>query len=156
MKKLMMIVTALAMITASVNAAWKYQDIQDQMGRYAPEHQALVYSSDGRAFLKLTRYPNDGTTGVWIWMLDGGVLNGERQLTGLYDIRVSIRLDNDQILTYRFTAMADYGLDHASMDEGQAPPFVQALRSATTLRVEVPSYGRRLVVYTFDVNGLVW
>ena len=144
------------MLTAAVNAAWEYNDVQDEMGRNAPQHQATVMSSREDSFLKLARLPN-GRTSVSFKVL-GRIIDGssDAYVPTLQSAFIDIRFDDHPIRRYSLDMLSNLGLDKGFITEKQRPDFVKALRGAKTLRMEVPIYGIGQVVYTFDVDGLIW
>jgi len=156
MRKATLTVMALAMITASVKAGWQYKDVQDEMGRDAPEHHAFVLSKRDDANLVLARFA-DGTQAVIIYVKTG-MLNGE-SLQGsskLYYVPISVRLDDGQIFQASLRMMPELGMDNGSLGVEQSDSLIKWLLVSSTLRIEVPIYGHSSVVYTFDVAGLKW
>jgi len=144
------------MLTAAVNAAWEYNDVQDEMGRNAPQHQATVMSSRQDSFLKLARQPN-GKTSVSFKVL-GRIIDGDSDayIPALQSAAIFIRFDDHPIQRYDLDMLTNLGLEKGFITEKQRPRFVKALRGAKTLRMEVPIYGIGQMVYTLDVDGLIW
>jgi hypothetical protein len=148
------------------HAAWRYQDTQDPMGRYGPEHHASVTSSDGNAKLSLSW---DGQTAT-VSLTTVNVMSSDPEyhaaiITMRMDDRpaydYSIHIDSESF-RYALIAAARPAYrpgssgDQLNWSKFSPGDFITSLKSTHILRVEVPIHGEGSIVYTFPVEGLVW
>jgi hypothetical protein len=153
---------AILMPTMVVNAEWHYQDIQDSMGRYGPEHHAFVMSADDNAKLSLSW---DGQTAT-VSLTTENVMSSDEYWATI----VTMRMDEHPAYDYELhlwkeTLRKGYVVyarpayrpgNSGEWSQFSPGDFIAGLKNTHILRVEVPIYGQGSIVYTFPVEGLVW
>ena len=144
-----------AMIKANMKAGWKYKDFPNGI---KSEHHAWVLAQNGEGLFQLARW-DDGQSAVIATQVVGDLIEAndcsDDTCVLSYAI-IHVKLDDDQIYAYRITVQSDFGSDHGLIHGQVLDSLIAMLRTAKTMRIEVPIYKRGTVVYTFDVAGLQW
>jgi hypothetical protein len=152
---------ALAMLTASVNAAWEYNEVPDKMGQHGVEHHAWTNSvENGQARLVLGYC--DGETSIML--KTSGVINGDIETSKLWTGLLDVRFDNGPIWRYEIHGLTDnyhegfmvYVLSSGNWEKINPQGFIAGLRNTQVVHVRVEMYGEGSTMFTFNVAGLQW
>jgi len=137
---------------------WDYYDSTDEMGRGRILRAVIQstntislgfpYEGEQHATLTLRQHPKHGND-VYIRIEKGQLLDSD------YNDRVSARFDNDKVLTFSSSGPADLSSETLFLN-GAFATFVSRLKTAKTLRMEVPVYQAGNQIFTFDVAGFDW
>ena len=107
------------------------------------------YEGEQHANLYIREHPQHGKD-VIVTIEKGQLLDSE------YHGKVLVRFDDDKPRSFSSVRAADLSSDTLFLRGGAFPVFVSRLKTAKTLRIEVPIYqaGNRMLV--FDVEGFIW
>lgn len=152
MKKVVVALLAVALSAPAFAGNWRYGDSKDEM-RGTSQHFAGVSSLNT---VKLD-FPYEGGTTVDLVISSGNTLSVFLNLhNGQFDCRggacaVSYKFDDGKVETPATSSSSNTAI---FMDNPQA--FLDELRKAKRLIVEVPIYKAGLPQFKFDVAGLKW
>lgn len=138
---------------------WRYTDERDEMGRGSIKTASLKstnsislefpYQGEQHATLAIREHPKFGKD-VFISIEKGQLLDSD------FHDRVTVRFDNDKTASFPTVRPADLSTETLFLRGTAFPTFLTKLRTAKTLRVEVPIYQAGNQVFEFNVEGFDW
>lgn len=137
---------------------WEYTSYSDEMGRgqvYAMSIESSntisldsPYEGPQHSTLFIRSHPKHGND-VFITIERGQLLDSD------FHSRISVRFDNDKALSFSSSRPDDLSSETLFL-RNSFNLFVRRLRTAKTLKIEVPIYQAGNEVFEFDVEGFDW
>jgi len=138
---------------------WGYSEFDDEMGRGKVFHTSIEstntislsvpYEGEQHGILALREHPQHGKD-VYIRIEKGQLLDSD------YHGNVLVRFDNDKPRSFSSVRPADLSSETLFLRGSAFPVFLNRLRTAKTVRIEVPVYQAGNQVLIFDVEGFTW
>lgn len=145
--------------TASTRQTWNYSDHTDEMGRGQIVQASILsantislespYGGAQHGTLILRQHPQYGKD-VIVTIEKGQLLDSD------YHGQVLTRFDDDKPRAFSSVRPADGSSESLFLRGGAFPIFFSRLKTAKTLRIEVPIYQAGNQVFVFDVEGFSW
>jgi hypothetical protein len=145
----------------STNTAtsWDYSQFEDEMGR-GTVYMATIesrntinldfpYSGEQHGSLMLREHPRHGKD-IVLKIERGQLLDSE------YNDPVVVRFDNDKPLTFSSVGASDHSTESLFLRGNAFSVFSTRLKTAKTVRIQVPIYQGGNQVFTFEVEGFRW
>jgi hypothetical protein len=140
-------------------SAWGYSEFDDEMGRGKVYHTSIQstntislgfpYEGEQYGILALREHPEYGKD-VYIRIEKGQLLDSD------YHGKVLVRFDDDKPLAFSSVKPADLSSETLFLRGRAFQIFVNRLKTAKTLRMEVPVYQAGNQIFLFDVEGFTW
>ena len=138
---------------------WGYGEHDDAMGRgrvYFTSVEStntisldFPYEGQQHCILSIREDPAYGKD-VYLRIEKGQLLSSE------YHEKVVVRFDSDKPLAFNSVSPADLSTETLFLRGNAFPTFLSRLKTAKTLRIEVPVYQAGSQVCIFDVEGFTW
>lgn len=145
--------------TSTKSDPWDYSEPTDEMGRgriFIAMVQStntislgFPYEGEQHATLSIREHPQHGND-VYIKIEKGQLLDSD------YNSKVMVRFDSDKLMAFPSVRPADLSSETLFLRGSAFPVFIGRLKTAKTLRVEVPVYQAGNQVFVFDVEGFSW
>jgi hypothetical protein len=137
---------------------WDYSEFTDEMGRGKIYVNTIVsrntislempYEGAQHGKLSIREHPQHGKD-VYVSIERGQLLDSD------YHSKVLVRFDEDKPQSFSSSGPDDLSSE-ALFLRGAFPVFLNKLKTAKTLRIEVPVYQAGNQVLEFDVEGFTW
>lgn len=151
--------TSLPNVESQKSNPWDYSEYTDQMGRGRIIQASIVstntislgfpYEGAQHGTLSIREHPQHGKD-VYLTIEKGQLLDSD------YHGNVLVRFDSDKPRAFTSVRPADLSSDTLFLRGDAFPVFISRLKTAKTLRVEVPVYQGGNQVFVFDVEGFSW
>ena len=138
---------------------WGYSETKDAMGRGAVYYTSIEssntlsldfpYQGEQHCRLALRQHPQYGTD-VLVSIEKGQLLDSD------YHSDVMVRFDEDKAKAFSSTSPADGSSETLFLGSGAFSFFLARLKTAKTLRIEMPVYQAGNQICEFDVEGFTW
>ena len=138
---------------------WHYSEYTDEMGRGKIYLTSIVssntisldspYEGAQHGTLSVREHPQHGKD-IYISIEKGQLLDSD------YHSKVLIRFDDDRPQSFSSVRPADLSSDTLFLRGGAFPVFLNRLKTAKTLKIEVPVYQAGNQILEFDVEGFKW
>ena len=138
---------------------WHYSEYTDEMGRGKIYLTSVVssntisldfpYQGEQHGTLSVRDHPQHGKD-VFLSIEKGQLLDSE------YHSKVLVRFDEDRPQSFSSVRPADLSSDTLFLRGSAFPVFLNRLKTAKTLRIEVPVYQAGNQILEFDVEGFTW
>lgn len=137
---------------------WGYSEYSDDMGRGKIFHTStqstntislgFPYEGAQHCILSVREHPQHGKD-IYLTIEKGQLLDSD------YHGKVLVRFDSDKPRAFSSVRPADLSSDTLFL-RGAFPVFISHLKTAKTIRIEVPIYQAGNQVFVFDVEGFSW
>ncbi len=110
---------------------------------------SFPYEGDQRCRLSIRQHPQHGND-VYVSIEKGQLLDSD------YHGDVIVRFDNDKPKSFSSASPADGSSETLFLQGGAFPLFLSRLKTASTVRIQVPIYQAGNQICEFDVDGFSW
>jgi hypothetical protein len=144
---------------ASTPSNWDYSETKDPMGRGTIYRSTVLssntislsfpYEGEQRCRLSIRQHPQHGSD-VYVSIEKGQLLDSD------YHGGVIVRFDDDKPKSFSSASPADGSSETLFLQGGAFPTFLSRLKTAKTVKVQVPVYQAGNQICEFDVDGFSW
>ena len=138
---------------------WGYSESDDETGRGRVYHTSILstntisldspYQGAQHGILQIREHPQYGRD-VYLTIEKGQLLDSE------FHGKVVVRFDSDKPLAFPSVRPADLSSETLFLRGNAFAVFINRLKTAKTVRIEVPVYHAGDQLFLFDVEGFTW
>lgn len=141
-----------------VKSNWRYEEKTDEMTDQkiyfatcvSTNKEEFEFPYNGGSTLSII-IRNTGNQNEVIFYLSKGIMNASMGMGNEY---IQIRFDNAKAEKYVYASSANGSLEYAFPSHSQ--DIINKLKSAKTVKVEVPVFNTARTIFNFNTEGLIW